>query len=167
MAVLSDKSIRKRLADGDLVVDPLDLEDQLQPGSLDIRLGDQLLNKHTGEQTTGKELTLEPNTFYLAHTKERFEIPTDITAQVSGRSSIGRKGVMIHITAGLIDAGFEGDITLEVYNVDNDPVTLHAGDRIGQLIFFRMDDHAAIPYGEKADAKYHGQAGPTNSRFEN
>lgn len=172
MAVLSDGSILDRIESGSLKISPIvDMEAQLQPGSFDIRLGPKYTNKHTGEEFDARErddelLVFEPNTFYLAHTLERVEMPADLSAEVTGRSSIGREGAMIHITAGWVDAGFEGDITLEVYLVANEPLELAHGQRVGQLVFHEMDKPAMSPYGEKTGSKYQNQEGPTEGRLD-
>lgn len=170
MSILSDASILERIESGDLNISPIvDMETQLQPGSFDIRLGPEYTNEHTDETFDARErddemLVFEPNTLYLAHTLETITMPDDLCAQVSGRSTIGREGAMIHITAGWIDAGFEGDITLEVYLVANETLEIPHGARIGQIVFHEMDRPAQIPYGEKDDSKYQGQEGPTEGR---
>ncbi len=170
MSILSDVSILERIESGDLNISPIvDMETQLQPGSFDVRLGPKYTNEHTGETFDARDrddemLVFEPNTFYLAHTLERIEMPDDLSAQVTGRSTIGREGAMIHITAGWVDAGFEGDITLEVYLVANKKLKLAHGQRIGQLVFHEMDRPAKIPYGDKDDSKYQDQEGPTEGR---
>ena len=167
MAILSDESILARLDSGSISVTPEVRADQVQPASLDIRLGGSYSNEHTGEVYENRdEVVIEPFTFYLATTRDRITLPADLSAMVSGRSSLARKGLIIHTTAGWIDAGFEGEITLEVFNFGLEPVVLEPGKRVGQLVFFEMDRPAACPYGEKGDAKYQGQSGPTQSRLE-
>jgi dCTP deaminase len=170
--LLSDESIRQAIESGYIPVSPTpDYDTQLQPASLDIRLGDEYARIDTPEVGNGvyencETLRFKPYTFYLATTRETIGIPDDITAQLTGRSSIGRKGLLIHATAGLLDAGWEGEITLEVFNLSHRTVELEAGTRIGQVVFQKMDQPAARPYDQKPDAKYHGQSGPTTSRLD-
>lgn len=167
MSILCDSSIRSAVQQNVIGVDPEPTEIQYQPASLDLRLGDSYWNAYTDETYEDcDELVIEPNTFYLTTTEETISLPDDLSAVVTGRSSIGRKGLIIHTTAGWIDAGFTGEITLEVFNFNNEPVVLDAGTRIGQLVFFQMDAAADEPYGSKTTSKYQGQSGPTGSRLE-
>jgi dCTP deaminase len=168
MPILSDGSIRAAIEAGDIRLDPAPEDLQYQPASLDICLGADYSNEHTGDILTDcSELVIQPHTFYLGTTEETVSLPADVSAMVSGRSSLGRKGLIIHATAGWIDAGFEGEITLEIYNFMNTPIVLTPGQRVGQLIFFQMDAPAEEPYGTKATSKYQNQRGPTPSRLEN
>lgn len=167
MVILSDGTIKRHVANGTIGVEPEPEPVQYQPASLDIRLGKNYSNEHTGEMHTDcDKIIIEPQTFYLAHTLEVVSLPDHISAMVSGRSSLGRKGLIVHATAGWIDAGFSGDITLEVYNFSNEPIVLVPEQRIGQILFFPMDEPAEEPYGSKDDSKYQDQRGPTESRLE-
>lgn len=167
MSILSDSSIRRAVQNDAIGIDPEPEEIQYQPASLDIRVGDSYWNAYADVMREDcDELVIEPNTFYLTTTEETVTLPDNLSAVVTGRSSIGRKGLIIHTTAGWIDAGFSGEITLEVFNFNNEPVTLEAGTRIGQLVFFQMDKSAEEPYGSKSTSKYQGQSGPTGSRLE-
>ena len=109
---------------------------------------------------------LHPGEFVLGSTLERVALPDDLVARIEGKSSLGRLGLLIHTTAGFIDAGFDGHITLELSNVANLPITLYPGMKIGQISFLRMTTPADVPYGKGAlGSKYQGQRGPTPSRY--
>ena len=159
------------IADGELVVDPL-ADESIQPASIDCRLGTHFLvvedrDMHSLEldseikyrEYNGNTLTIPPHTFLLATTMEYIKLPNDLTAFVEGRSSIGRMGLFIQ-NAGWVDPGFEGQITLELYNANSLPIRLEAGRRICQLVFCRMDQEALNPYR----GKYQGQRNATGSR---
>src|SRR5207249_9091798 len=107
---------------------------------------------------------LHPGEFVLGSTLERVVLPDDLVARLEGKSSLGRLGLLIHSTAGYVDPGWNGYLTLELSNVANLPITLYPGMRIGQISFFRLTSPAEAPYG-KAGNKYQGQRGPTPSRF--
>ena len=170
--ILSDKSIKAMLAEGTLGIEPID-EEQIQPASVDIRLGDSFSiveDSSSGIITMDKEISyktihtdtylLLPGQFVLATTKEYFCLPDDLTAFVEGRSSLGRMGLFIQ-NAGWVDPGFEGEITLELFNANRCAIELKAGRRVGQLVFAKMDDKAENPYR----GKYQGQRGATGSRI--
>jgi dCTP deaminase len=109
---------------------------------------------------------LHPGEFVLGSTLERVAVPNDLVARVEGKSSLGRLGLLIHSTAGFIDAGFDGHVTLELANVANLPITLYPGMKIGQISFMKMTSPAEKPYGSGAKgSKYQGQRGPTPSRY--
>ena len=170
--ILSDKTIQAMLDDGSLGISPLE-RGQIQPASVDIRLGntysvvedssdgiirlDGAIKYKTIE--TDKYLLL-PGQFVLATTMEYFKLPDNLTAFVEGRSSIGRLGLFIQNT-GWVDPGFEGEITLELYNANRCAVELQSGRRVGQLVFAQLDEHAQNPYR----GKYQGQRGATGSRI--
>lgn len=169
--ILSDFTLRDMIAKGELVVEPIK-EESIQPASIDCRLGDHYLiieqNKmdfitldseiHYRE-IEGDSITIPPHTFLLATTQEYLKLPNDIVAFVEGRSSIGRIGLFIQ-NAGWVDPGFEGRITLELYNANSLPIKLQAGRRICQLVFCKMDQAAATPY----NGKYQRQHKTTGSR---
>ena len=169
--ILSDKTIHRMLEEKTLVVEPIEKE-QIQPASVDIRLGNTFAiveDSSTGIIQTDKEIQyktiisdsyiLLPNQFVLATTMEYFELPDDLTAFVEGRSSLGRMGLFIQ-NAGWVDPGFKGEITLELYNANRCAIELKAGRRVGQLVFAKMDNTAMNPY----KGKYQGQRGATGSR---
>jgi dCTP deaminase len=145
--ILSDRSIRKAVSSGVLGIDPFEPR-HVQPSSYDITLD------------LPSRIWLEPGRFHLLSTRETVRLPAHIQAHVHGRSSLGRLGVLIHFTAGLIDPGFDGQITLEVMAL-HERVPLDPGDRVGQLSFFWLDYPAQQPYR----GRYQGQRGATESRF--
>ncbi len=169
--ILSDKTILRMLDEKSLVINPVTKE-QIQPASVDIRLGntfgvvdDTPSNIITLEsQINYKTITTDtylimPGEFVLATTMEYFELPDNLTAFVEGRSSLGRMGLFIQ-NAGWVDPGFKGEITLELYNANRCAIELKAGRRVGQLVFAEMDAPAINPY----NGKYQGQMGATGSR---
>ena len=169
--ILSDRTILKMLDEKSLVINPVTKE-QIQPASVDIRLGNTF---SVVDDTPSNIITLEsqinyktittdtylimPGEFVLATTMEYFELPDNLTAFVEGRSSLGRMGLFIQ-NAGWIDPGFKGEITLELYNANRCAIELKAGRRVGQLVFAEMDALAINPY----NGKYQGQMGATGSR---
>jgi dCTP deaminase len=118
------------------------------------------------EVADGEAFMLHPGEFALGSTLERVGVPNDLVARVEGKSSLGRLGLVIHSTAGFIDAGFDGHVTLELANLANLPITLYPGMKIGQISFIKMTSPAEKPYGSGAKgSKYQGQRGPTPSRY--
>ncbi|EMA15896.1 MULTISPECIES: dCTP deaminase [Haloarcula] len=185
--ILSDADILRRLEQGDLVVEPLDDPDiQIQPASVDLRLGHEFLEfQHANipcihpnsedevsdyvEETVieeGGEFILHPGDFVLGTTHERVAIPDDLIAHVEGRSSLGRLAIVVHATAGLCDPGYEGQITLELSNLGTAPVALTPGMRISQLTFTELKTAADRPYGAERGSKYQGQSGPQASKIQ-
>ncbi len=169
--ILSDQTIMKLLADKTLVISPLE-ERQIQPASVDIRLGSTFsivedlstgvisLENAAGYKTIQTDTyILLPGQFVLATTMEYFELPGNLTAFVEGRSSLGRLGLFIQ-NAGWVDPGFKGEITLELFNANRCAIELKAGRRVGQLVFAKLDGMALNPY----NGKYQGQRGATGSR---
>ncbi len=169
--ILSDKTIVKMLDEGELEISPLEAA-QIQPASVDIRLGNTysiVEDLHTGiidlerkvkyKTITADTYILLPGQFVLATTMEYFRLPNNVTAFVEGRSSLGRMGLFIQ-NAGWVDPGFEGEITLELFNANRYAIKLTAGRRVGQLVFAKMDNSALNPYR----GKYQGQKGATGSR---
>ena len=169
--ILSDQTLNAMIESGELGIEPLD-KDSIQPASIDCRLGDHYLVVEDREmgiltldseiiyrEIEGDSITLPPHSFLLATTAEYIRLPNNITAFVEGRSSIGRIGLFIQ-NAGWVDPGFEGRITLELYNANSLPIRLKAGRRICQLVFCFMDQPAAKPYA----GKYQGQQRSIGSR---
>ncbi|MCU1646624.1 MAG: dcd [Nocardia sp.] len=180
--LLSDRDIRKELANGRLGLDPFD-DKLVQPSSIDVRLDGmfRVFNntrythidpaQRQDELTTlvepGKDepFVLHPGEFVLGSTLEGVSLPDDLAGRLEGKSSLGRLGLLTHSTAGFIDPGFTGHITLELSNVANLPITLWPGMKIGQLCLFRLSSPAENPYGSAAaGSKYQNQRGPTPSR---
>jgi dCTP deaminase len=185
--ILSDGDIERRLAEGDLAIEPLDDPDiQIQPASVDLRLGREFLEfQHANipcihpnseqevdeyvEETVveeDEEFILHPGDFVLGTTLERVAIPDDLIAHVEGRSSLGRLAIVVHATAGLCDPGYEGQITLELSNLGTAPVALTPGMRISQLTFTELSSAADRPYGAERGSKYQGQSGPQASKIQ-
>lgn len=184
--LLSDGDIRQELESGRVGLDPLDLS-LVQPSSVDVRLDrffrlfDNHKYQHIDPSLDQPDLTrlvevdasesfvLHPGEFVLGATFEVVTLPDDIAARLEGKSSLGRLGLLTHSTAGFIDPGFSGHVTLELSNVATLPITLWPGMKIGQLCFFRLSSPAEHPYGsEKYGSRYQGQRGPTASRsFQN
>ena len=180
--ILSDRSIREAIAAGRLNIEPFDPR-LIQPSSIDVRLDSKfLVFRNTKrayidvkqpaedlmemiEVPPEEPMFLHPHEFVLGNTVERVQIPDDLVARLEGRSSLGRLGVVIHSTAGFIDPGYAGHITLEISNLANLPIALYPGMRIGQLSFVRMTTPADQPYGPERSSKYQGQALPTASRL--
>ena len=181
--ILSDRSIREAVKAGRIIVEPFD-ESCLQPSSIDVKVSNlfRVFRNHSAAVIdVKKDLTdltelveidgneafmLHPGEFVLGSTLERVAIAADLVARVEGKSSLGRLGLLIHSTAGFIDAGFDGHITLELSNVANLPITIYPGMKIGQVSFMTMTTPADKPYGSGArGSKYQGQRGPTPSRY--
>lgn len=185
--ILSDKDIKKRLEAGDITITSSDNGHQtnVNASSLDMRLGRFFkiynhskqaildpLNKESFENVTslvevtpGDPFIVQPGEFILGVTMEKIKIADDLVARVEGRSSLGRLGIIIHSTAGFIDAGFEGTITLEITNINRMPVALYPGMRVCQLAFEQMTSAADVPYNKKKTSKYQGQELPQESRI--
>ncbi|WP_076263329.1 dCTP deaminase [Intrasporangium flavum] len=185
--LLSDKDIRAEVDAGRVVLDPWD-ENMVQPSSVDVRLDKffRLFDNHkypyidpAAEQPeltrlveVGPEeegFVLHPGEFVLGSTLETVTLPDDLAARVEGKSSLGRLGLLTHATAGFVDPGFSGHVTLELSNVATLPIMLYPGMKIGQLCFFRLSSPSENPYGSgKYGSHYQGQRGPTASRsFQN
>jgi dCTP deaminase len=181
--ILSDRTIRQELAAGRIVIDPLD-ERCIQPSSVDLSLDRyfRVFRNHTLGHIDVKEnledltelvevgqddpFILHPGEFVLGSTAERVAIPGDLVGRIEGKSSLGRLGLLIHTTAGFVDAGWDGQLTLEFSNVANLPITLYPGMKIGQISFIRMTTEADNPYGTgPLGSKYQGQRGPRPSRY--
>lgn len=181
--ILSDRTLREQIDAGRIVIDPYDPA-LVQPSSIDVRISNlfRVFRNHTAgiidvkqDMTFLTELVemdgdapflLHPGEFVLGSTLERVGVPDDLVGRVEGKSSLGRLGLLIHSTAGFIDAGFDGHITLELANVASLPITLYPGMKIGQVSFMQMTTAAEHPYGKGAQgSKYHGQRGPTPSRY--
>lgn len=181
--VLSDRTIKQEIALGRIVIEPYD-EACIQPASIDIHLDDKfrvfrnIRKPYVDVRQPQEDLTelvaidgenpliLHPREFVLGSTLEKVTLPDDIVARVEGKSSLGRLGLLIHSTAGYVDPGWIGQLTLELSNVSNLPITLYFGMPIGQISFLRLSSPAEKPYNSQGlGSKYQGQEGPTASRF--
>ncbi len=181
--VLSDRTIQRRLEEGSIEIDPYD-PSLLQPSSVDVRVDRYFRVFHNArypfidvkqaqEDLTGlveidneSPFILHPGEFVLGSTLERVRLPDDLVARLEGKSSLGRLGLLIHSTAGFIDPGWDGHVTLELSNVANLPITIYYAMKIGQVSFVQLTEPASSPYGaDGLGSKYQGQKGPTPSRY--
>lgn len=185
--ILSDREIFEKVKNGEIIISSPrgDWQEQIHASSMDFRLGNffktyessecELLDpKKMGsleksitrlhERDVETPFIVHPGDFVLGVTLEKIKLPNDIVARVEGRSSLGRLGIVIHSTAGFIDAGFEGTITLEISNLNRIPVALYPGMRVCQLAFELMSSPAIVPYGQKSCSKYQNQVLPEESR---
>ncbi|MDA8196333.1 MAG: dCTP deaminase [Actinomycetota bacterium] len=180
--ILSDRTIREEMAQGRIVIDPLG-DNAVQPSSVDLRVDRffRIFRNHTAsiidvreDQSSMTELVevdndgvfiLHPGEFVLGSTLERVSLSSNLVGRLEGKSSLGRLGLLIHSTAGFIDPGFDGNITLELSNVANLPITVYPGMKIGQISFLMMTTEAEVPYGSpELGSKYQNQRGPTPSQ---
>jgi dCTP deaminase len=183
-SVLSDGTIRRLVSEGHVVIEPWD-ETMVQPASVDLRLGTSFRVFHNHRISAidladpPKNLTelveiadtdsfvIHPGEFVLGRTQERVELPNDIVARIEGKSSLGRLGLIVHATAGFVDPGFKGTLTLEITNLTRVPIILWPGKPIAQLSFMTLDAPALRPYGHpELGSHYHGQVEATESRYE-
>jgi dCTP deaminase len=181
--ILSDRDIQAAIRDGLIGIEPFKDED-VQPSSVDLHVDRYFRVFHNHKyrlidvkdpledltelvETNGDEpFILHPGEFVLGSTLEYVRLPHDLVARLEGKSSLGRLGLLIHSTAGYVDPGFEGHLTLELSNVANLPITIYPEMKIGQISFFRLTSEAENPYGSrKVGSKYQGQRGPTASRY--
>jgi dCTP deaminase len=182
--VLSDRTIRAEIEAGRIVIEPFEA-DLIQPSSIDVRVDSRFRVFHNARypfidvrqpmddltelvevRDRAQPFILHPGEFVLGQTLEHVTLPDDLVARLEGKSSLGRLGLLIHSTAGFVDAGFSGNLTLELSNVANLPITIYQGMPIGQISFMRMDGSVERPYGSReTGSKYQGQAEPTPSRF--
>jgi dCTP deaminase len=181
--VLSDRTIRAEIEAGRIEIEPFD-EALVQPSSVDVRVDRRFRVFHNSryafidvrkqmedltelvEVSEDEPFILHPGEFVLGQTLEHVTLPDDLVARLEGKSSLGRLGLLIHSTAGFVDSGFSGNLTLELSNVANLPITIYHGMPIGQISFMRMDGPVERPYGSRENrSKYQGQSEPTPSRF--
>ena len=184
VSVLSDGTIRRLVADGRLGIEPWDPE-MVQPASIDLKLGGSFRVFHNHRVQTidladpprdltehvvvadGDTFVMHPGEFVLGTTLERVELPDDVVARIEGKSSLGRLGLICHATAGFVDPGWEGALTLEITNFNNVPIVLRPGLPIAQLSLMTLDAPAERPYGHpELGSHYHGQTEATESRYE-
>ena len=181
--ILSDRSIKDQMSAGRIVIDPLG-PNAVQPASVDIRLDSEILVFRNNWRThidvmkpaddvvekvmieEGRPFLLHPGQFALGSTLESVSIPDDIVARIEGKSSLARYGLLIHSTAGFVDPGWTGKLTLEFSNVGILGITLHKGMKIGHISFTQLTTPAENPYGSRElRSKYQGQGGPVTSRY--
>lgn len=180
--ILSDVDIKREVKKKHLVITPYD-SSFVQPASYDVKLGSEVRifknltiafldlkedSKDFMELVrikNGKPFIIHPGEFVLGSSVKKVKIPRDMIARLDGKSSLGRLGIIIHATAGYIDPGFRGYLTLEMTNVSNIPIALYPGMKIGQVSFMRLETPAEMPYGNERGSKYQNQKGPTASRI--
>lgn len=183
--ILSDKSITEELDSGGIVIEPLGVN-AMQPSSVDLRVDrffrvfrndttpyidpkqaqEDLTELVEVDESGERPFILHPGEFVLGSTLERVALGNELVARLEGKSSLGRLGLLIHSTAGFVDAGWDGHLTLELSNVATLPIAIYPGMKIGQISFLRMTTPADAPYGSSAaGSKYKGQMGPTPSRY--
>ena len=183
-SVLSDGTIRRLVADGRIAIDPWD-PSMVQPASVDLKLGrsfrvfhnhrlpaidlaepPQGVTEHVAVDE-GQSFVIHPGEFVLGNTVEQVTMPDDLVARIEGKSSLGRLGLIVHATAGFVDPGFAGNLTLEITNLTRVPIVLWPGKPIAQLSFMTLDRAAERPYGHpELGSHYHGQVDATESRYE-
>ena len=182
MSILVDHEIRSEIREGRLIIEPFE-DSFVQPNSIDVRLSDkfswhedngQVIDPYQSQSVldglvhvTGDSIVIQPRQFVLGATLEKMQLPDNIVGQLTGKSSLARLGVMVHVTAGFIDAGFSNppaQITLEIVNVGARPVRLHAGMAVAQMVFTRTLP-CDVPYHKKPSAKYNGQPAAAHSRY--
>lgn len=181
--ILSDRAIKEALQAGRIGIDPFEVAD-IQPSSVDLHVDRFFRTFHNArypyidvkkpmedltelvEVPPEEAFILHPGEFVLGSTSEYVRLPRDLVARLEGKSSLGRLGLLIHSTAGYVDPGFQGHLTLELSNVANLPITIYPGMKIGQISFFELTSEAENPYGSKSiGSKYQDQRGPTPSRY--
>ncbi len=183
MTVLSDRTIREEIEKGRIAIDPLD-DGAVQPASVDLRLSGSFRVFRSSSKPfidvrqpvddlaelveigADEPFVIQPGTFFLGSTLETVTLPDDIVGRVDGKSSLGRLGLLVHATAGYIDPGWTGRLTLELSNQSQMPIALYRGMRIAQISFLRLTTPVDRPYGSPGlGSKYQGQTGPTPSRI--
>ena len=179
--ILSDKDIKEHLKSGKIKIEAFD-ENRIQAGWVDLSLGNEFrvfkitsqpyidvreATDHTEKVMVddGKQFIIHPGEFVLGAIQEKISIPDDIAAYVDGRSSLGRIGLVVHVTSGFVDPGFSGRLVLEMTNVGKMPIALHTGMRICKLVFFKLSSKAEQPYNTRKDAKYRNQESVEGSRI--
>lgn len=179
--ILPDVSIREEIDNGNLVIKPF-IGENLQPASLDLTLSSEIgvFENHNSAFVDVKEKSeivkrvevsekegfiIHPGEFILADTREYIEFPLNVIGLLTGRSSLGRLGIIVHATAGFFDPGFKGTATLEMHNIAPLPVRLYPGMRIAQFVFYRTEKPASRGYADWKGSKYAGQQGPTESKI--
>ena len=178
--ILSDRDFKRAVKAGKLAIEPFD-EKCVQPSSYDLHLHPDLLvfdNYAASEIDVRKKVdvsrvvrieeegfVLHPGEFVLGSTVEWFKVPHDLAGKLEGKSSLGRLGLLVHATAGFVDAGFEGQLTFEIANISRIPIRMYAEMKIAQICFYQMSSSVEVPYGsKKLGSKYFGQKGPTASK---
>ena len=162
--ILSDRDIRVSLDYKEIEISPMPSDDAFQPSSIDLRLGEGFLSID-GTKLGDKQITVQPNAFLLASTLESVSLPSSIVAKLEGKSSIGRKGIFVHVTAGYIDPGWRGRLTLEIYNASSEPYKLTSGEKICQIRFMRLSSPVERIYGDPALGNHYQNSEGTRASY--
>lgn len=163
--ILSDRDIRVALAYKEIEIFPTPSEDAFQPSSIDLRLGEGFLSID-GTKLADTQITVKPNDFLLASTLESVTLPSGIVAKLEGKSSIGRKGIFVHVTAGYVDPGWTGRLTLEIYNASSEPYVLKSGNMICQIRFMRLSSPVERMYGDSDLGSHYQNSEGTRASYD-
>jgi len=163
--ILSDRDIKVALKYKEIEIFPTPLDDAFQPASVDLRLGEGFLSVD-GTKLADTEIIVKPYDFLLASTLESVVLPSGIVAMLEGKSSIGRKGIFVHVTAGYIDPGWKGRLTLEIYNASSEPYTLKSGDKVCQIRFMRLSSPVERMYGDSDLGSHYQNSGGTQASYD-
>ena len=162
--ILSDRDIRVALEFKEIEISPMPSDDAFQPSSIDLRLGEGFISID-GTKLADKQITVQPNDFLLASTLESVQLPSGIVAKLEGKSSIGRKGIFVHVTAGYVDPGWKGRLTLEIYNASSEPYLLASGSKICQIRFMRLSSPVERMYGDPALESHYQNSEGTQASY--
>jgi len=162
--ILSDRDIKVALSYKEIEISPMPSDNAFQPSSIDLRLGEGFLSID-GTKLADKEITVRPGGFLLASTLESISLPSGIVAKLEGKSSIGRRGIFVHVTAGYVDPGWVGRLTLEIYNASSEPYILISGSTICQIRFMRLSSPVERIYGDPALGNHYQNSGGTQASY--
>jgi dCTP deaminase len=159
--ILSDRDIAEGLDAGEIVTEPPVEAEQIQPASLDIRMGEEVVDAATDSRVepTGGTYEVSPRRLYHAATFESVDLPRDLAAQIAGRSSFAREGLVVHLTAGWVDPGWTGRLTMEMVNLGPNPIAVDIGERVAQLVFLKLSSES-----EGYAGRYQGADGVEGSK---
>lgn len=163
--ILSDRDIRVALEFKEIEISPMPSDDAFQPSSIDLRLGEGFISID-GTKLADKQITVQPNDFLLASTLESVQLPSGIVAKLEGKSSIGRKGIFVHVTAGYVDPGWKGRLTLEIYNASSEPYVLKSGNKICQIRFMRLSSPVERMYGDSELGSHYQNSEGTRASYD-
>ena len=163
--ILSDRDIRVALEFKEIEISPMPSDDAFQPSSIDLRLGEGFISID-GTKLADKQITVQPNDFLLASTLESVQLPSGIVAKLEGKSSIGRKGIFVHVTAGYVDPGWKGRLTLEIYNASSEPFVLKSGNKICQIRFMRLSSPVERMYGDSELGSHYQNSEGTRASYD-
>ena len=162
--ILSDRDIRVAVDYKEIEISPIPSDEAFQPSSIDLRLGEGFLSID-GSKLAEKQFTVKPHEFLLASTLENVALSSGIVAKLEGKSSIGRKGIFVHVTAGYVDPGWKGRLTLEIYNASSEPYVLKSGDKICQIRFMRLSSPVERLYGDSELGSHYQNSEGTRASY--